>query len=830
MTFRRRVSLGSAALLLLAATSAAQVASAPSPAAQLYRQLGNVRLDPQRVYTVRDASLNREDLHLSLNDGTLAFTESVDGRITGAFFEGEGEILLSPPNQVERASLARFTGAAILNEKFSTAYFRFNDDTYETLLPSLRPKAAVPVVAEDAEPSESETAAQFVERWNPAARTLAATDALRLLVTLTSSPPTNRMLHARLSGDHLGTFDVFFDTALSEQISAGQMSYQEGARFYDVWTAFPMRSRRSLQDAPPAPEPLRIAAYKIRTHVLASHELEAEAELTALAGASGRRVLIFELSRYLHVSSVTADGQPVEFLQNESLEGSELARRGNDVVAVVLSRPPAAGQTLTLRFVYSGAVLSEAGGGLMYVGARGAWYPNFGPAMADFDLEFRYPSVWTLLATGKRVSLNTVAGEQVARWISERPIPLAGFNLGQYVASSAKAGDVQVDTYATHAMESAFPLRKAVIIPQPNPRAREALPLEVTLPPPDPAASAHRVAERAARTIEFLSKRIAPFPYSSLSISQMPGRRSQGWPGLVFLSSYAFLPASDPSRPPGDSFDTILYERLMQAHETAHQWWGDSVLWKSYRDQWVMEGLANYCALLAIESERPADFRTVMQQYRQDLLHKSKGDLLMKDAGPVTAGVRLASSRFPDGYDVVAYGRGTWLFHMLRHMLRDAGALQGRARGARPPEGDERFFQVLATLHQRFRGRELSTADVQHAFEEDLPPALRFEGRASLDWFFSGWVEGTALPRLELKDVRFARRTGKNVVTGTILQKEAPDLLVTVVPVYATGGGGRPVLLGQVFADGPETSFSFPAPAGATKLLLDPYQTVLTRP
>jgi len=828
MTFRRRVSLGPATLLLLAATSAAQQASAPSPAAQLYRQLGNVRLDPQRVYAVRDANLDREDLHISLNEGTLAFTESVDGRITGAFFEGEGEILLSPPNQVERASLARFTGAAILNEKFSTAYFRFNDDTYETLLPGLRPKAAVPVASEDAEPGERETAAQFVERWNPAARTLAAADALRLLVTLTSSPPTNRMLHARLSGDHLGTFDVFFDTALSEQISAGQMSYQEGMRFYDVWTAFPMRSRRSPQDA--AAEPLRISAYKIRTHVLASHELEAEAELTALAGASGRRVLIFELSRYLHVSSVTADGQPVEFLQNESLEGSELARRGNDVIAVVLPRSPAAGHTLTLRFVYSGAVLSEAGGGLMYVGARGAWYPNLGPAMADFDLEFRYPSAWTLLATGNRVSQATVAGEQVARWVSEQPIPLAGFNLGQYVASSAKAGDVQVDTYATHAMETAFPRRKTVVIPQPNPRARDPLPLEVTLPPPDPAASAHRVAEHAARTIEFLSKRIAPFPYSSLSISQMPGHRSQGWPGLVFLSSYAFLPASDPSRPHSDSFDAVLYERLMQAHETAHQWWGDSVLWKSYHDQWVMEGLANYCALLAIEAERPADFRAVMQQYRQDLLHKSKGDLLMKDAGPVTAGARLASSRFPDGFDVVAYGRGTWLFHMLRHMLRDAGALPGRARGARPKESDEPFFQVLATLHQHFRGRELSTADVQRAFEEALPPSLHFEGRASLDWFFSGWVEGTALPRLELKDVRFARHGGKNVVTGTILQKEAPDLLVTVAPVYATGGGGRPVLLGQVFADGPETSFRFSAPAGATKLLLDPYQTVLTRP
>jgi len=38
------------------------------------------------------------------------------------------------------------------------------------------------------------------------------------------------------------------------------------------------------------------------------------------------------------------------------------------------------------------------------------------------------------------------------------------------------------------------------------------------------------------------------------------------------------------------------------------------------------------------------------------------------------------------------------------------------------------------------------------------------------------------------------------------------------------------VLLGQVFADGPETSFRLTAPAGTRKVVLDPYQTLLTRP
>jgi hypothetical protein len=38
------------------------------------------------------------------------------------------------------------------------------------------------------------------------------------------------------------------------------------------------------------------------------------------------------------------------------------------------------------------------------------------------------------------------------------------------------------------------------------------------------------------------------------------------------------------------------------------------------------------------------------------------------------------------------------------------------------------------------------------------------------------------------------------------------------------------VYLGRVFAEGAETRFSLPAPAGVKRLILDPYHTVLTLP
>jgi hypothetical protein len=813
-------------LALLAGRCAAQAAPGEGAAQALYRRLSSVGLDVAQVYNVRDGALDREDLHLSFDDGTLAFTKAVDGRVTGAYFEGHGEVLLTPPGQPDRAAMALFTGAPILDEQFTSAYLRFNDDTLEQLKPALQPLPA-------------DEAAQFVEQWDPPVRLLAQSDALRLLVSFTrasgAESGSGRLLHLQLAGVHLGVFSISLDAAAAEQISVGQVTTQGEAAYYDLWASFPMRSARAAAgagDSPasPAQRPLlQITGYRIVAHVLPPNDLAADAQLDVEVERGGDRTLIFELSRNLRVRSATADGQPLEIIQNQALEGSQLARRGNDLVAVVFPEPLAAGRRLALRFSYGGSVLSEAGGGLMYVGARGAWYPNLGPAMANFDLEFHYPKEWTLLATGKRVSLGESGGEQVAHWVSEKPIPLAGFNLGQYVRATARADGVAIEAFAAPGPPGPPPTQDVVVIPRWFPVPRQAPENPVVLPPPNPAAKADAVAHASAQMVDFLAPRLGPFPYSSLALTEIPGPASQGWPGLVFLSHYAYLASQERVRGGSDEYDSILYRSLMEWHETAHEWWGDAVLWKSYRDQWLVEALANYSALTLLEQKRPADARAVLEHYRQGLLRNGPRNKPYTEAGPVTLGLRLDSFYFPDGYDVVSYGRGTWLFHMLRYLVRQDES-EKDAPGSAGGDPDAAFFRVLRTLRERFQGKSISTADVQQAFEEALPPSSQYEGRRSLDWFFQQWVNGSAVPRLKLNDVRISRRAEGAVATGTILQEEAPKDLVTCVPVYADTGGGHPLWLGRVFADGPETSFKFSVPPGTRKILLDPYQTLLTRP
>jgi len=344
---------------------------------------------------------------------------------------------------------------------------------------------------------------------------------------------------------------------------------------------------------------------------------------------------------------------------------------------------------------------------------------------------------------------------------------------------------------------------------------------------PSPAQNEVRVEESAAQAVQFFADRFGPFPYSKLALTQMPGLESQGWPGLVFLSSYAFLNDEERQQLHFEPY-RILIQHSIPAHEVAHQWWGDLITWNSYRDQWFSEGLANYCALMMLQEKNPVGFRTLMEQFRNDLAEKNKDGLAPRDAGPVTLGTRLLSSRFPTGYEAISYGRGTWLFHMLRTMLQDAEMQRGTSKGQ--VGLDEPFVRALKKVRQRYEGKAISTEELLSVFAEELPPSLRYEGKKSLNWFLDGWINGTAMPRLELKGVKFTPKGTGITVNGTILQKDAPPDLVTSVPVYAVITAKQSVLLGRVFADGEESSFHLAAPAGTHKIVIDPYGTILTGP
>ncbi|MGB6250627.1 MAG: hypothetical protein WBF54_16030, partial [Terriglobales bacterium] len=139
-------------------------------------------------------------------------------------------------------------------------------------------------------------------------------------------------------------------------------------------------------------------------------------------------------------------------------------------------------------------------------------------------------------------------------------------------------------------------------------------------------------------------------------------------------------------------------------------------------------------------------------------------------------------------------------------------------------------FKALRKIRERYAGKSISTQELVQGFEEELPRPLWYQNRHKLDWFLDGWIEGTAIPELQTRDIRIATKAGVTTVSGVIVQKDAPEDLVTAVPVYTTTASNTLVFLGEVLADGAETSFRLTAPSDARKIVLDPKQTILSAP
>ncbi len=130
-----------AAVVVLLFAIAGICPAAEKTAHQRYAALNALRPDSSAVYTVQAGDrieLHRSDVKLAFEEGKLAFFAPCEGRVTGAVFSGLGHALALPRDVVEKQQMARFLGAPLLDQEFTTAYLRFTDGAAEDLLRQLR--------------------------------------------------------------------------------------------------------------------------------------------------------------------------------------------------------------------------------------------------------------------------------------------------------------------------------------------------------------------------------------------------------------------------------------------------------------------------------------------------------------------------------------------------------------------------------------------------------------------------------------------------------------------------------------------------------------------
>jgi hypothetical protein len=520
----------------------------------------------------------------------------------------------------------------------------------------------------------------------------------------------------------------------------------------------------------------------------------------------------FEIAPAMAVTSVTVDGRPAESLQPES-QGANLLRAGNKMFIVVPAQPLQAGRDYEFEFHHSGKVIVDAGDRVFYVAARGNWYPTHGLQFASYDLTFRYPRDLDLVAPGEVVDQRIEGDRRMVHRRVANTIRMAGFNLGDYAHALAVRGPYTIDICANRKLEAALQPR----IPEPLPlipiqpqRRGPTPPFDSNLPPSpalDPLARLQTLAGEVGSALEFMAAKLGPPALPRLAVSPIPGTFGQGFPGLIYLSTLSYLKDRPTGAMASKSLD-LYFNDVLQAHETAHQWWGNRVTTESYRDSWLMEALANYTALLYLEKRRgPAAVDQMLDSYRLTLLEKNAAGEIIESAGPIVLGQRLQSSLQPAGWRAIAYGKGSWIIHMLRRRM-----------------GDQQFFAMLSDIVKRYDHASITTDLFRKAAAQFLPPK---SPDPTLDGFFDQWVYGTGIPAFKLTYVLKGQAPALRLV-GTLTQSGVDEDFSAPAPVEIQLARGQSITRWVASSNEPVT-FTVALKQAPLKVALDPHNMVLRR-
>ncbi|MBR9757843.1 MAG: M1 family metallopeptidase [Algicola sp.] len=152
----------------------------------------------------------------------------------------------------------------------------------------------------------------------------------------------------------------------------------------------------------------------------------------------------------------------------------------------------------------------------------------------------------------------------------------------------------------------------------------------------------------------------------------------------------------------------------VNAHELAHQWFGDLVTAKSGEHHWLQEGFATYYALLAEKAVFGTQhYYWQLYQYYHELVAQDRDGLATSLLNPKSSSLTF-------------YKRGCWVLYALREKI-----------------GDKAFRTAVTQYLQKHKFKNVETQDF-------ISEAESVSGQ-NLSDFVALWIEGERFPEAEAK-------------------------------------------------------------------------------
>lgn len=665
----------------------------------LYEKLKSLSLDDSKIAEVVDLSIKKDAATFNLNKGKIYLLKPFLEKITGFVFIGEGTFEFTPPTQIEKYQLERFTKIRKLNLKFTQAYFRFTDNTVEELEGKLRLASGE---------VESKAKKILKDGQKRALRKLKENLNVRILKDLWEESSNGFFYCDIHPEDENRMFFSYYPDELEEVLlkreSPGEISQT------DVVCSFHKKSeelfekdyeKRFTTDETDNKDEIRVENYKMGVKIKASGELEAEVEIALIPLLDGIRVLKFYLSDKLKVKEVKDEnGDSLGFIREKNLYD----------LFVILQKPLEKKRKTKLFFKYSGDILDQNWYGDYYIKSTTYWYPRYGYfTRSSYDLTFRTPKQYKFVSIGKKKKEKKEGEHLITSWKEDFPVSVASFNMGNF--------DIYEMKY------KGLPDVKVFYVEESHRRFTQDFNRYLTkydLSADIMIRGAHmkeNIGADVTNSINFFQKTYGKLPFSKIAATEIPASYGQGFPGLLHLSWGSFQKEEE------------FKLEAFRAHEVSHQWWGHIVGWKTYHDLWLCEGFAEYSGLwfAQLSTRDNKKFFTELESFRKDILGKGNPYSDGSRAGPLWLGYRLDSSKSKD-YITLVYEKGAYILHMLRNMMIDFSNFS-----------DDKFKEMMKDFVKTYYGKDASTGDFKRIVDKHTGE--------DMSWFFDQWVYGTEIPK-----------------------------------------------------------------------------------
>ncbi len=275
-----------------------------------------------------------------------------------------------------------------------------------------------------------------------------------------------------------------------------------------------------------------------------------------------------------------------------------------------------------------------------------------------------------------------------------------------------------------------------------------------------------------AKPLEFYSKIIGPYSYEKLAHVQSKTR----YGGMENASCIFYDEKSVSGKNNAES---------LIAHETAHQWFGNSVTEQNWHHVWLSEGFATYLTHLYEENYYGEKyFKKGLIKDRERIIRFAKRKL-----APIIDTTVIDYNQL---LNINSYQKAGWFLHMLREKV-----------------GDEPFFKGLKKYYADFQNSTALSTDFQKEMES-------VSGK-NLEQFFNQWLWQPGFPILKITQ----KQNRRNILNLKINQVQPDYLFVFPVEIKIQLKNGKRITKEIQISDW-KTEIDFPLEEKVENVSVDP--------